>query len=249
MADVNWTQYRCNICLMLGLAVSAVVAGLIGWLLLMAGLPVVLAILLFVVVWAVLGYLVDQQCPGLMGAGSPAGDVSHSPAADEPDAEALTADRAAAEDAAKREAEERAEAERLAAEEAVRKEAADRTAAEAARAAEEADRNSDGVVAGENAGTRPEILTGPRGGEADDLKKIKGIGPKLERLCNTMGFYHFDQIAAWTEDEIAWVDSNLEGFRGRVTRDKWVAQARLLAGGGETALSKRVDDGDVPSSQ
>ena len=60
-----------------------------------------------------------------------------------------------------------------------------------------------------------------------------------------MGFYHFDQIANWTDAEIAWVDSNLEGFKGRATRDEWVAQAKILAAGGETEFSKRVDDGDV----
>ena len=80
------------------------------------------------------------------------------------------------------------------------------------------------------AAKRPEALTAARGGKADDLKQIKGIGPKLEVLCNSLGFYHFDQIANWTSDEIAWVDDNLEGFKGRVTRDEWVAQARALAG-------------------
>jgi NADH-quinone oxidoreductase subunit E len=94
-------------------------------------------------------------------------------------------------------------------------------------------------------GDRPAILDRPRGGKADDLKRIKGIGPKLERLCNEMGFYHFDQIAGWTDREIAWVDANLVGFRGRVSRDDWVAQARTLAVGGETEFSSRVDKGDV----
>ncbi len=60
-----------------------------------------------------------------------------------------------------------------------------------------------------------------------------------------MGFYHFDQVAAWTEAEVAWVDDNLEGFKGRVTRDEWVSQAKLLAAGGETDFSKKVDEGDV----
>jgi predicted flap endonuclease-1-like 5' DNA nuclease len=81
------------------------------------------------------------------------------------------------------------------------------------------------------AAKRPEALSAARGGKADDLKEIKGIGPKLEVLCNTLGFYHFDQIANWSEDEIAWVDENLEGFKGRVTRDEWVAQAKALAAG------------------
>ena len=92
---------------------------------------------------------------------------------------------------------------------------------------------------------RPAGLTGARGGAADDLKRIKGVGPKLEQLCHSLGFYHFDQIAAWTADEIAWVDDNLEGFKGRVTRDDWVAQARILAAGGTTEFSDRVDKGDV----
>jgi predicted flap endonuclease-1-like 5' DNA nuclease len=80
-------------------------------------------------------------------------------------------------------------------------------------------------------GARPAALAAPRGGKADDLKLIKGIGPKLEAMCNKLGFWHFDQIANWTPAELAWVDENLEGFKGRVTRDEWVAQARDLAAG------------------
>lgn len=94
-------------------------------------------------------------------------------------------------------------------------------------------------------GKRPETLSAPRGGAADDLKQIKGIGPKLEKLCNSLGFYHLDQIANWTDEEVTWVDANLKGFKGRVSRDEWVKQAGILAGGGETEFSKRVDDGDV----
>ncbi|MCG6884997.1 MAG: NADH-quinone oxidoreductase subunit NuoE [Silicimonas sp.] len=95
-------------------------------------------------------------------------------------------------------------------------------------------RPEEGAVAPEPAsGQKPEGLAEARGGAADDLKKIKGVGPKLEKLLNSMGFYHFDQVAAWTADEIAWVDDNLEGFKGRVTRDEWVAQARKLADGSE----------------
>ena len=78
-------------------------------------------------------------------------------------------------------------------------------------------------------GTKPATLDAPRDGAADDLKRIRGIGPKLEILCNRLGFWHFDQIANWTDAEIAWVDVNLESFKGRVTRDNWVAQARALA--------------------
>ncbi|MEM8633308.1 MAG: NADH-quinone oxidoreductase subunit NuoE [Pseudomonadota bacterium] len=92
------------------------------------------------------------------------------------------------------------------------------------------------------AGQKPESLTEARGGAPDDLKLIRGVGPKLETLLNGLGFYHFDQVAKWTEAEVTWVDQNLEGFKGRVTRDDWVAQAKLLAEGQETEFSKKAKD-------
>lgn len=78
---------------------------------------------------------------------------------------------------------------------------------------------------------KPQGLSAARGGKADDLKLIKGVGPKLEALLHSLGYFHFDQIAGWTAAEVAWVDENLEGFKGRVTRDEWVRQARDLAAG------------------
>ena len=59
-------------------------------------------------------------------------------------------------------------------------------------------------------------------------------------MLNGVGVYHFDQIAAWSEADVAWADENLVGFKGRVSRDDWVAQAKILAGGGETEFSKRT---------
>ncbi len=88
-------------------------------------------------------------------------------------------------------------------------------------------------------GSKPATLTAARGGKADDLKLVKGIGPKMERMLNGMGFYHFDQIAAWTGSELAWVDDNLEGFKGRASRDEWVPQAKILAAGGTTEFASR----------
>ena len=90
-------------------------------------------------------------------------------------------------------------------------------------------------AAGQAGGVKPAGLSAPKGGKADDLKVILGIGPKLEALCHKLGFFHFDQIARWTAGEIAWVDENLEGFKGRVTRDRWVVQAKILAAGGTVA--------------
>ena len=77
---------------------------------------------------------------------------------------------------------------------------------------------------------KPVLLTGAREGAADDLKKIKGVGPKLEATLNTLGVYHYDQIAAWDDAAIAWVDDKLS-FRGRIQREDWVAQAKELAKG------------------
>ncbi len=79
--------------------------------------------------------------------------------------------------------------------------------------------------------SQPELLKKPRAGKGDDLKLIWGVGPKLEKLLNGMGVWHFDQIAAWGKSELNWVDDRLEGFKGRASRDEWVKQSRKLAKG------------------
>lgn len=91
--------------------------------------------------------------------------------------------------------------------------------------------------------TRPQALSEPMNGVADDLKLIKGVGPKLERTLNALGIYHYNQIAAWNSDNIAWVDESLS-FRGRITREDWIGQATVLAAGGETEFSKRASYDD-----
>jgi NADH-quinone oxidoreductase subunit E len=95
------------------------------------------------------------------------------------------------------------------------------------------------------AAKKPRTMKAPRKAGADDLKLIKGVGPKLEKLLNTLGFYHFDQIAKWSAGELSWVDENLEGFKGRASRDEWVSQADTLAKGEMTEFSSRVKKGDV----
>ncbi len=77
---------------------------------------------------------------------------------------------------------------------------------------------------------KPRTLAAPRKAGADDLKLISGVGPKLEGVLNELGFWHFDQVAKWTANEIAWVDSRLK-FKGRIERDDWVSQATKLAKG------------------
>ncbi len=76
---------------------------------------------------------------------------------------------------------------------------------------------------------KPELLSKARDGGADDLKKIKGVGPKLEKELNAAGVFHYDQIAGWSKAEIEWADQNLVSFKGRVSRDSWVDQAKELA--------------------
>lgn len=84
----------------------------------------------------------------------------------------------------------------------------------------------------------PERLAAPSMGAPDDLKKIKGVGPKLEATLHELGFFYYRQIAAWTAEEVAWVDTRLS-FKGRIQRDNWIEQAKILAAGGETEFSKR----------
>lgn len=94
---------------------------------------------------------------------------------------------------------------------------------------------------------KPIPLAVARNNTKDNLSKIKGIGIQIERSLNKIGVYHYDQIASWNKQNIAWVDHNIS-FPGRVERDQWIEQAALLAKGEETYFSKRVDAGDVKSS-
>jgi large subunit ribosomal protein L21 len=65
-------------------------------------------------------------------------------------------------------------------------------------------------------------------GPADDLKKVHGVGPALEKKLHALGVTRFEQIAAFTPDDIQRVDDALN-FKGRIERDDWVAQAKTLA--------------------
>jgi predicted flap endonuclease-1-like 5' DNA nuclease len=100
------------------------------------------------------------------------------------------------------------------------------------------------VMAASGGPAKPLGLPGPRGGQADALQEIEGIGPVLEKLCHDLGIYHFDQIAGWGAGEIAWMDSNLKGFKGRVSRDRWVAQARIIGTEGLDAFRIRAKTND-----
>lgn len=78
---------------------------------------------------------------------------------------------------------------------------------------------------------KPEFLAKPDEGGPDDLKRISGIGPVLEKKLHSLGVFHFHQIAAWGEKEVAWIDDYLS-FKGRVTRENWISQAKTFKGEG-----------------
>ena len=91
---------------------------------------------------------------------------------------------------------------------------------------------------------RPKGIAAARGGKADDLQRISGIGPKNEAILHTLGFFHFDQVAAWTATQVAWVDDHLK-FNGRISREEWIKQAGLLAAGKEAEFSKLYGTGGL----
>lgn len=91
---------------------------------------------------------------------------------------------------------------------------------------------------------KPAAKKASAAGGADDLKQLKGVGPALEKKLHDNGVTTFAQIAAWNAEDIADMDDKLS-FKGRIGRDGWVEQAKLLAAGEETEFSKKVAKGDV----
>ncbi|MCT4553348.1 MAG: hypothetical protein N4A53_01555 [Pelagimonas sp.] len=75
---------------------------------------------------------------------------------------------------------------------------------------------------------RPVALAAPRGGKADDLTQLKGVGPKLATQLADLGLFHFDQIANLSDANLTWLDEALSGPKGAARRNGWVAQAQRL---------------------
>lgn len=75
---------------------------------------------------------------------------------------------------------------------------------------------------------RPVLYAAPRISGADALTRLSGIGPEVEAVCNRLGIYHFDQIAKWSDAELAWIDQNLDRFNGAASREDWRDQARKI---------------------
>lgn len=74
----------------------------------------------------------------------------------------------------------------------------------------------------------PASLLSERPEFVDDLKEIKGIGPRMEGVLNAKGVYLFQQLAEFTPQDVAWVSAAIDAFPGRIERDRWVEQAQYL---------------------
>ena len=73
-------------------------------------------------------------------------------------------------------------------------------------------------------------------------------GRLIEKKLNSMGVVNYEQIADWTADDIGRISQSLD-FKGRIERENWVEQARILASGGATEFSRRVDRGELETSR
>jgi predicted flap endonuclease-1-like 5' DNA nuclease len=94
----------------------------------------------------------------------------------------------------------------------------------------------------------PRPMSAASHGPSDDLKRIRGVGVLIEKRLNAMGISRYEQIANWTSGDIDRVSQMLE-FKGRIEREGWVEQARILLSGGYTEFSRRVDRGEVDTSR
>jgi predicted flap endonuclease-1-like 5' DNA nuclease len=82
----------------------------------------------------------------------------------------------------------------------------------------------------------------------DDLKRIRGIGVLIEKRLLAMGITSYEEVANWTAADIDRVSQSLE-FKGRIERENWVEQARILASGGVTEFSRRFDRGETDAGR
>lgn len=89
---------------------------------------------------------------------------------------------------------------------------------------------------------KPPVLPAARNGAPDDLTLIEGLSQLQQTTMYSLGVFHFDQIAAWSDENVAWVDQYLR-LQGRIVEEEWVDQARELAAHGPAA-ARRVLEGE-----
>jgi predicted flap endonuclease-1-like 5' DNA nuclease len=91
---------------------------------------------------------------------------------------------------------------------------------------------------------RPRGIAAAREGKPDDLLRISGVGSKNEKILHSLGIFHYDQIANWNAAEVNWVDDHLK-FNGRIRREEWIKQTRLLADGDEVEFARLYGSGGL----
>lgn len=91
---------------------------------------------------------------------------------------------------------------------------------------------------------KPPVLAAPRNGAPDDFTLIEDVTALQQNTLYSIGVFHFDQIAAWTPSNIAWVDDYLH-LRGRIVEEEWVEQAQDLARGGVAASRRMLESEDA----
>ena len=101
---------------------------------------------------------------------------------------------------------------------------------------------------GDAAGTKPKVLAKARGGKADNLTLIDGVGSAIEAKMLKLGVFHFDQIAAMSKDELAWLGEAV-GFPGRPERENWAKESRALAANGVAKPAPRAKRGQIKASR
>ena len=230
--------------------VAAIVIGVLAFLLAWKafGFTVIMALIPGIILFFLVGYvLVTHVCPASAHAAST--EVLKSTPAPSPEQAPAEPEAAMAEAAVAPTKVETAPAEKTLAEEKPAKPAAAKKAKaapkKAVKTAKKAAKPAAKKTAKLSGPVAPAPLGAARGGKADDLKMIKGVGPGLEKTLNGMGIFHVDQIAGWSPDELAYMDANMPRFKGRASRDGWIDQAKKLAAGESTEFSARVKKGDV----
>ncbi len=90
-------------------------------------------------------------------------------------------------------------------------------------------------------GAKPPVLGSPRDGAPDDLTLIDGVSLMQQSTLYSVGIFHFDQIAAWTPENVAWIDQYLR-LGGRIDEEDWVEQAELWARDGPAAARRAYEE-------
>ncbi len=91
---------------------------------------------------------------------------------------------------------------------------------------------------------KPPVLPSARNGAPDDLTLIEGVSLLQQTTLYSLGIFHFEQIAAWSEENVAWVDQYLR-LQGRIGDEEWLEQARELAAHGPAAARRALESEDA----